>query len=52
MSNTNIEIMRRALGKINELPPAQREILCLCAVAYEAGKQAGKAEDASTREAG
>lgn len=41
MQECNFETVRRVLTKINTLTPAQREIMCLCAVAYEAGKAAG-----------
>ena len=41
MQECNFEIVRRVLAKVNDLSPAQREIMCLCAVAYEAGKAAG-----------
>ena len=38
MQEYNFEMVRRVLAKVNDLSPAQREIMCLCAVAYEAGR--------------
>lgn len=37
----NLETIRRVLDKVSGMTPSEREIMCLCAVAYEAGKQAG-----------
>lgn len=38
MPERNIEMIRRVLSSVNSLSPSQREIMCLCAVAYEAGR--------------
>jgi len=38
VKNPNFETISRVLEKVNALSPAQREIMCLCAVAYEAGR--------------
>ena len=42
MDAMKFEEVRRVLTKVNTLTPAQREIMCLCAVAYEAGRAAAQ----------